>query len=504
MILGMLPRSVFGRLVLVFMLTGFVMTTGFLFVNKVSHELYHRELAQSVNRDLAQRYVDTDFLLVDQPLTAETLHRGIRKLAAANPDVDIYLVGPDGSLVASSVPEAQWARRKIDTRAIEAFMSGAPAPITGDDPADSSRRDVFSAATVNILGCPARYLYVVLRRAQHAPGADRLKAMYSLTEGAGLLLAAAALSISLAVWLLRMLTRRLGVLDRAMREFEESNGERVPAPHKPPGLGDEIDRLELAFLRLARRSRDQMEALRQADQMRRELLANVSHDLRTPLTTLVTHLESLTVDDARLTAGERTDYLRIAMRQAQRVTGLVEQLLEAAKLEAGTVVPHPEPFLMCELLQDVVQKFQLNARDRSVRLRLEAPPGHGWVSADVGLIERVLDNLIENALQHAPAGSEVQIRLTMEAGRVRVSVIDEGEGLTAAESTRVFDRFFRKDRGRSAPSGHAGLGLAIVQGILRLHGTAAWVESRPGKGATFTFELVSVAPPGQSGPVEAP
>lgn len=493
-----LPQSVFGRLTLVFLAFSLVMTVGFLFVNKVSHELYHRELAQSVNRDLAQRYVDADFLLIDQPLTAETLHAGIGKLAAANPDVDIYLIEPDGTLVASSVPEDRWARRSIDPTAIRSFLDGAPAPIIGPDPADAARRDVFSAATVDIPGCPARYLYILLRRGQHAPDAGRLKAAYSITEGAGLLAAAVMLSVGLAVLLLRALTRRLGVLERAMHEFEASGGSSIPPPSTPLGKGDEIDRLEQAFLKLARRSRDQMNALRESDRMRRDLLANVSHDLRTPLTTLVTHLESVTVDGARLAPAERQEYLVVAMRQAQRVIGLVEQLLEAAKLEAGAVTPNPEPFLMCELLQDVVQKFGLVARARGVGLELDGSPGCGWVNADIALIERVLDNLIENALQHAPRDSTVRIRLAETGDAVRVSVVDQGEGLTAAECSRVFERFFRKDRGRSTPAGHAGLGLAIVQGILRLHGTCAWVTSRADQGTEFLFELPRVAPLGHS------
>jgi len=498
------PRTIFARLLLVFVLFGVVMTAVFLFVNRVSHEFYHRELAQTVNRDLARSYVEANFLLVDQPLTVSTLHRGIGKLAAANPDVDIYLIDPAGGIVASSVSEEAWVRRTIAVGPIQSFLDGARLPLLGDDPSHTSRNEVFSAAGIDIQECPARFLYILLRRAQQAPAAARLNTVYSLTEGAGVLVAAALLAVGLSIWFLRLLTRRLSVLDQAMREFETSNGQKLPAPRREHEHGDEVDRLEQSFFELAQRSRQQMEALREADEMRRQLLANVSHDLRTPLTTLVTHLEAVTTDpDQLLSTAERGRYLEIALKQARRVIRLVEQLLEAAKLEAGYVTIHPEPFPIAELLQDVVQKFRLSAGERGVELRLQASAQLARVEADVGLIERVLDNLLENALRHAPPGSAVVVSLTEQEGRVRASVTDCGEGLTAQESARVFERFYRRDKGRSSPAGHAGLGLAIVQGILRLHGSSVGVNSRPGHGSTFFFDLPVHATPAPASAVSS-
>jgi len=229
-------------------------------------------------------------------------------------------------------------------------------------------------------------------------------------------------------------------------------------------------------------------------------MANVSHDLRTPLTTLVTHLEEVTAPDSRLSPEERATYLRIAMKQAQRVIRLVDQILEAARLEAGQVQAHPEAFPLAELLQDVVQKFELDAGQRKVKLRLQLPDELRWVVADVALIERVLDNLIENALRFAPESSTVAVSLQEHNGWLTVSVSDAGVGLAPEDAARVAERFFRKDPGRSSPSGHAGLGLAIVQAILQLHGSRLRVDSEPGQGATFSFDLPGGTPPA---PVDA-
>jgi signal transduction histidine kinase len=376
-------------------------------------------------------------------------------------------------------------------RPIRDFLSGHSAPILADDPRDTVRRDVFTAAPVRIADCPADFLYIVLRRGEHQPGAAQLRTNYAVGEGAGVILTAASLAVGLSLLFLRLLTRRLGVLESAIRGFRDAHGIRTPTRREPVGRlgGDEVDRLEALFGDLTRRIEAQMEALKATDVMRRDLLANVSHDLRTPLTTLLAHLETLQMKRSELTDDECAEYLQVAMRQSRRIGLLVEQLLEAAKLDAGQVTVHVENFPIGELLQDVVQKFALAARDREVDLEAEIVAATTVVNGDIALLERVLDNLIDNALRHTPAGGRVTVAAQPQGDRVRVAVRDTGAGLTAREAERVFDRFYRGDPGRSSSAGQSGLGLAIVKSILELHGTTIAVDSRPGDGACFFFDL---------------
>jgi signal transduction histidine kinase len=428
---------------------------------------------------------------MDEPLNAATLHRGIGKLAAANPEVDIYLLDDSGGIVASSVPATERQRSRVDLRPVRKFLAGRGAPILADDPRDMKRQEVFSAAPFHVADCPGDILYIVLRREEHAPGAARLRTTYAVGEGAGVILTAAVLSVALSLLFLWLLTRRLGVLEDAIRRFRDANGIATPVPHEagsPPG-GDEVDRLEALFGDLAARIEAQMEALKSIDVMRRDLLANVSHDLRTPLTTLLAHLETLQMKKSELTPEERTEYLDVATRQSQRIGLLVEQLLESAKLEAGQVSVNVERFAIGELLQDVVQKFALAARDRGVALEVDAMAAATMVNGDIALLERVLDNLIDNALRHTPAGGRVTVQSEPQGEQVRIAVTDTGPGLTHEEAKQVFERFYRGDPGRSTSSGQSGLGLAIVKSILELHGSTVAVESQPGHGASFCFEL---------------
>jgi signal transduction histidine kinase len=347
---------------------------------------------------------------------------------------------------------------------------------------------VFSAAPFHVRDCPGDYLYLVLGRAEDAPGAAKLRSAFAIREGAGIIVLAAVLAVALSLLVLRLLTRRLSVLDRTMSRFE-----RLTASSSQPAEqrrdGDEIDRLEALFKDLAARVEAQMAQLQSIDSARREMLANLSHDLRTPITTLLAHLESLQMEEAPLNEQERQEYIEVSIRQGRRIAQLIEQLLEAAKLEAGQVNARPEAFPIGELLHDVVHKFALTARERGISLSASVQPEGLRVNGDIALLERVFDNLIGNALRHTPDGGQVIVSASRAGGRAQLAVSDSGAGMTAEEAARAFDRFYRGDHGRSTASGQAGLGLAIVKSILDLHGATISVDSRPGHGTSFRFDL---------------
>ena len=225
--------------------------------------------------------------------------------------------------------------------------------------------------------------------------------------------------------------------------------------------------------------------------LRRDLMANVSHDLRTPLAALRGYLELLASKGEALQAGQRQEYLDTALRQAGNMALLIDELFELAKLEFKGLALHREHFPLPELAHDVVRKFQLSAAAKQVQLGIEAPADLPLVWADLGLIERVLDNLIGNALQHTPAGGRVGLRLQhdAQAAGVRVKVADSGAGISAQDLPHVFDRHYRGCGARRGGGAGAGLGLAITRRILDLHGCTIDLASSPGHGSCFAFTL---------------
>jgi signal transduction histidine kinase len=492
------PRTLFAKLLLVFLGFGALMTGVFVFVMRVSHETYHLQFDQTVNRDLAQQYVRTNLLVRETALATDTLANALRGIAEINRNIDAYVLDARGEILAASTAARPTVRRRVDLEPIDRFLDGRrDFPLLGDDPSYARRRGVFSVARLSVPGSAAAYLYIVLHRHGEDFGAASLKTTYAIEEGVGVILAATLLAIAGSILFLRLLTRRLGTLQADFERFRDSQFVEVPAiPSKAERPeDDEIERLRRLFLQLAERTRGQMRELQKTDDMRRQFLANVSHDLRTPLTTLQVHLETLSLKED-LPMEERRELLAVTLAQCRRLIRLVERLLELAKLDARHVALSPEPFQLAELVQDIAMKFELAARHAGVGLRIEHPGSLPLVSADIPLIERVIDNLIENGVRYAAQGGEVTVRLMPESQAVRVEVHDTGPGIPDNERERVFDRFYRGDKSRSSGSGHAGLGLAIVRSILELHGSTIDFVSGSGGGTMFFFELPVAGVPG--------
>lgn len=249
------------------------------------------------------------------------------------------------------------------------------------------------------------------------------------------------------------------------------------------------DALEQQGHQLAERE----QALQQLQRQRHELLARVSHDLRTPLASMQGYIELLLLRHGSLPAAEERNYLQTAARQGEKLTRLLADLFDLTRLEAGQWQPQHEDFAIGELAQDLLQKFAAEAAQRGLQLALECrtPCSRATrVHADLALIARVLDGLLENALRHTPAGGRVVLALDQHDGRARLAVQDTGRGIAADELPGIFERYERASRVRDAEhSEHAGLGLAIAQHIVGLHGSRLEVRSTEGVGTSVSFAL---------------
>ncbi len=239
-------------------------------------------------------------------------------------------------------------------------------------------------------------------------------------------------------------------------------------------------------------------ALENGARQRRELLANLSHDLRTPLASMQGYLELLLLRQGRLGSAEARNYLQTAAAQSERLARLIGDLFELMRLEADDMRLQFEPVALAELAHDLVQKFAPRAQRREVTLAVRCTAGPGaaaaMVPADIALIERVLDNLVDNALRHTPAGGAVTIELGGDMQRAHVAVVDTGEGIAAEDLPGIFERYDRATRVGGA-SGHAGLGLAIARRIVNLHGSQLQVTSAAGEGTRVSFELAREGAP---------
>jgi signal transduction histidine kinase len=475
-------------------LLGLLMFLGaiFLLVSVYSTRQYEAEVVQRVNRALAANLVGQDVLLVDGEVNEAALENVFRTLTVINPNIEVYLLDMEGRVVQHSPAPEALRRNKISVEPIKAFLKdGATLPIVGDDPRSESGVKVFSVSPIMVEDRYEGYLYVVLESEQYESAVSVFLRSHLLRIS--LTVVAGALAVALAVGLLlfNLLTRRLRRLTTSVEAFRDSDfsDSTVVGTGLADGGGDEIGRLAATFERMAERIILQVRKLRQTDELRRELVANVSHDLRTPLSSLKGYIETLELKNDQLSPDERKQYLSIAKRQSDKLGHQVEELFELARLDSKEMKPELESFPISELVQDVVQEFRLAAERRKVDLDLRLPEDVPLVSADIGLIQRVLQNLIQNAISHTEEGGSVIVVLSAEPQRVAVRVEDTGCGIPRDELVQIFDRFYQAEPGDGGGRRTGGLGLAIVKRILELHGSAVEAASTVGEGTVFKFSL---------------
>jgi two-component system, OmpR family, phosphate regulon sensor histidine kinase PhoR len=224
--------------------------------------------------------------------------------------------------------------------------------------------------------------------------------------------------------------------------------------------------------------------VQRVDQVRRDFLSNVSHELRTPLASIRALVETL--EDGIDDKADREEFLKRIRQQVERLTLLVNELLDLSRIESGAIELHPEPVDLGALVAEAASLLQ--TRTDAEDIKIVCPEDHdAVVQADRTSVLRIVSNLLDNAIKYSPRGSTIHATTADEGDLVALSVRDEGSGIAPQELQRVFERFYKGEASRS--SAGVGLGLAIVKHLVRAHGGTATVTSVPGEGSTFTVRL---------------
>jgi len=407
-----------------------------------------------------------------------------------NPTAEIYLLDEEGNILGHNLPTETVLTNSVDLAPVLTLVGGAAQfPLHGDDPRNPSARKVFSAWPVSSDYGTEGYLYVVLGGQKYETLANNIGDSYVARSSLIAIVTIVVFTAVVGLLIFGLLTRRLKRLNHEMRRVTASGFEAETALARASGSCDEIDGLANAFIDMSAQIRKQIQQLTENDRLRRELVSNISHDLRTPLTAMQGYVETLIIGNESMSTEDRDRYLRIAQKHSIRLGSLVGDLFELSKLDAGIVTPNVESFSLPELVQDTVQEFVLESERKKISLQVEVGSSAVITVGDIGLIQRVLENLVRNAIQFTPEGGEVTISVSERPNAVAVSVSDSGPGIAAEDMTRIFDRFYRARDGEEARSDSSGLGLAIVKRILDLHDTRIEVVSKLNAGTRFEFEL---------------
>jgi len=483
------------KLSITFFLLVILMGASYIFTTVYFTKKHFQETSQKLNISLADHLIEEKFQnaspfledgSVNKPLFGDLMH----DMMAVNRSIEVYLLSDDGEILYSVVLDhsnPNEPAKTVNLKPIQKFIDeGGEEFVLGDDPRNPGEANIFSAAPFDVDG-KSGYIYIILAGQELAAVTDALFGSYFMQLGLGAATLTTLFALIIGLLSIWFLTKNLRSIIQTVKRFQEGDLEiRIENPDQ-----SDLSILANNFNQMADTLVKNMEEIQSVDSLRRELIANVSHDLRTPLAILKGYVETLQMKVDTIDKAEREKYLSIIHDSSDKLSNLVTQLFEYSKLEAEQVTPNKEPFSMTDLALDLVGNYQMLGEKKEISLKVDAEKDIPLVFADISLVERAIQNLMDNALKFTPKGGEVTIHLSSYEKEVKITVSDTGPGIKESEQSQLFERY--RQSKRTSQSEGIGLGLAIVKKIMELHNTSIQIISKPNEGSSFQFGLPSYA-----------
>lgn len=475
----------YWRISAAFMVLLAMVGIAYIYITARSSAAYFEQVNQTLNRNTATDISAHSSPLVNGKVNEAAIADMFHNIMMINPSLEVYLLDKGGRILTYYAPEKKIVLQKINMAPVIEFVkSHGRQLIKGEDPRHMGIKKVFSAAPVISGGVLNGYIYVVLSGEQYESVISYLRSNYMFQVGSTAMAATLVFALIIGLVVIRIITGNLRKIIDVMNKFRQGN---LKARIEVQSSGD-IKELSAIFNEMADILTQNIEKLKEVEVLRRELIANISHDLRTPISIIHGYVETLQMKNGSLPDEDRKRYLDTIHSSTQKLEKLVNELFELSKLEANQVKPVKEPFFVSELVNDISSKYYLPAKAKGITLHTELFKEVQPVFADISLIERVVQNLIDNALKFTPEGGEISIETSKGRKGIQVSVRDTGIGIASTEQEFVFERYY-KGHHTNKYQNNTGLGLAIAKKILDLHDASLVLQSQLNKGSVFAFEL---------------
>lgn len=475
--------SLYWRIAAIFLFVLVCTSVANLYITANTAEMYYMESSQRLNRELADHIAKFTKPFVDGEVNDEELKATFFNVMVVNPAAEVYLIDTEGKILKYDAPEEKIKLTHVPLPPIQSFIADTTQQyITNEDPRYPGVQKVFSAAPVYENDQHLGYIYVVLASEQYTSVANMLNGSYFMGLAERSLIIILVVSFIVGIFFLFALTRNLNRIVNVVKRFQQGD-HTARIDLKSRG---ELTQLATDFNAMADTIVKHINEIRSVEELRRELIANVSHDLRTPLAAIQGYAETLVMKADSLNEEDKLKYTETILKGTERIKKLVDDLFELSKLETKQVKANFEQFSLAELVYDISAKYELLAHNKNISISTAVPQNVPMIYADIALIDRVLQNLIDNALKHTPEGGSINIELIPSKDKLEVMVADTGLGIKEAELPFIFDRY-RQAKGQRKEG--IGLGLAIVKKILEMHDSTVSVESEVNQGTTFRFDL---------------
>lgn len=478
-------NSLYWKISGIFLVFTVLLTAIFIFISVRFSSEYNEEAQQKINGEIAIGAIkEVAPIFVDGKVKEEAIHVLMHSMMAVHPSIEVYLLDPEGNIITFVVPTKDVKTEKVSLGPIKEFLSRSDDRIIkGDDPRNPDSVKIFSAAEIIEEGELKGYMYIILASSQYTSAMAALQNSFILKIGVRSLLIALLLTSILGLFAIWVITRNLNKIIVAVRSFKDGNHSvRINL-----NTGGELGNVAHTFNNMAATIEQNIIQLKSVEELRKELIANVSHDLRSPIASIQGFAETILLKEDNLSDEERTKYLQIILQNSENLSKLVNDLFELSKLESNSQMIQPEPVQVAELVQDVADKFQIIAKEKNISINTIYSKSLPLVYADIQMTDRVFQNILDNAIKYCNPNDVVTIELELQDDGVMVKIIDTGKGIAEDELPYIFTRYYKGKKTGKANS--TGLGLAIVKKILDLHKTNIDVYSKIDQGTRFEFKL---------------
>lgn len=479
--------SLFWKISLTFLLILIVISTVYIYISVNTAEMYFQETRQKLNNNIATHIANDNQFFEGDSVNTGVLERVFHNVMVINPSIEVYLLNTEGEILAFYAPNQTVKLKEVPLAPIKKYIQANDEEfLLGVDPKNPGRRKAFSAAEVHQNGKFRGYIYVILGGKEYDNASQLLFGSYILRLGVRSMIIALITAAFIGFIAIGFIIRNIRKIAGVIRDFKNGNlNARIELKSK-----GELQEFADSFNDMADTIVKNLDEIKRMDNQRRDLVANVSHDLRTPLSIIRGYVETVLIKDEKLSSEERKKYLETILSGTDRLLNLVEELFELSKLEAREIIPNKENFSLAELLQDIHQKNLLIAESKNIKLNLTTGNNLYIVSADIRMMEKVFQNLLDNALKFTPSGGRIEISLrSINSNGITAIVKDTGVGISKEDIPLVFERYYQIGRVSDGKDQSTGLGLAIVKKILDIHNINVEIQSDTDKGTAFILTI---------------
>ncbi len=479
-------KSLYWRISMSFLAILIVLGLAYVLITVIATNRYYNETTQRLNATVAESMLAEVSPFTNGKVNEESVSKIMHSMMAVNPTLEVYLLDQTGKILTFVVFDKKVKLSSIDLGPVREFIrTRGKQYVLGDDPRNPGHKTIFSAAEVSEGQNLEGYVYLVLASEQYENITAALLGSYWLRVGTNAFILTLLAAFTIGLVLIWFLTRNLRIVIRTFRRFEDGDlHARIPEDH----MKGELSTLSHTFNNMADTILKNIDALKEVDSLRRELIANVSHDLRNPLAVIHGYIETLIIKEKDLNSKDRKKYLEIILKGSEKLKRLVSDLFELSKLETRQVHLQKEPFFINELVQDAVTNLRLMAERKNITIHSDISTSLPLVVADISLMERVIQNLLDNAIHYTPESGKITLIVNKIGREVEVDIRNTGEGIPEKDLPFIFNRYYKVDKEKSGIEG-TGLGLAIVKKILDIHQIPINVKSKPGEFTSFSMKI---------------